>query len=430
MIRPKKKINSETKSKYREFQDYITCLCEPMNFLLKRSLKNEEINKNKEKIIFWIREVVCELYRLGGDLSPIMILATAVYFSTSLSKGTIATIFGISKTSFLNFLQSIEIKRTSFLNFLQSKKIKREIEGNLVVHINKIIFLSIMGTSVREISHITGYSEKIVRLYFKKSSFNFRTHKSCDISFYDVYGMIYLKRDYFSNKEIAQEFKIGSALVWKLLKNFMPDYKTYKHLYNIKTNKSVVNKLISLKKQYLLNSEIADKTNLSEVTVSIHLRKYFPDYYKYNMKRLGKKKIKELKFRYRQEELKKEFKNKITSQAVCVMCLCNPTRKLLNDYLDVQEIKENKDKIIAVIKEISIRLFKINRTRLPKYILAAAIHLCTDFTPLKVSKIMDISYSPLYRLLKLVRIRKERLNDKCKRFIYFKNIKFFGASML
>ena len=102
------------------------------------------------------------------------------------------------------------------------------------------------------------------------------------------------------------------------------------------------------------------------------------------------------------------FENKrITSQEVCVVSLCEPARNLYDEYFDIQEIRENKDKITIAIKEICIRLFKINRSRSPKLILATAIYLCTSLSLNPVLELLNISPSSICILLKLIKIMKD-----------------------
>ena len=170
----------------------------------------------------------------------------------------------------------------------------------------------------------------------------------------------------------------------------------------------VISEIISLKKQYLTNKEIAKRLHLCEASISKYLKRYFSEYGLYNPKRIGIKKLKLLKFRQHQKDLRNRLGDKkITGEAVCTVCLYEPALRLLDGYLNIPEIKENKDKIISLIGVISVRLFKVNKSRLPKHILAAAVYLCTGFKTLQeVSNLLNIPFSPTYNLLKLVKLKK------------------------
>jgi len=381
-------------SVHREFGDYITYLCEPIDSLLEQALEIKEINKNKKLIRFWIREIVCEIYRLGIDLSPRLVLASAMYFSTSLKPKVIIVICKITRSSLFKFLELI--------------KIKKEIKEDLVIYMNKIRFLTIIGKTIGEISHITEYSEEIIDRYIGENSYYFITFKKCNLNLNDIYAMIFLKRKYFSNKIIGAKFKINQHLVERLLRTFMPDYEKYKRFHNTKVDRFVLNKMISLKKQYLTNREVGKKLILSESTVSKYLREYFSEYDLYNVGRSSKKEVKLLKFRQYQNNLKSSFGDKkLTGKMVCNICLYEPALRLLNGYLDISEIKKNEDKIKSLIREICSRLFQINRSRLPKHILAAAVYLCMEHRTLpEVSRLLELPFSPTYDLLKLVQLGK------------------------
>ncbi len=166
-----------------------------------------------------------------------------------------------------------------------------------------------------------------------------------------------------------------------------------------------IEQMISLKKQYLTNLQIGEQLDIGLQTVGKYLEKYMPDYKKYLINRIGKKKIREIKNKNNLKRLRKKFENKrITSQEACIVSLCEPARNLYDQFFDVQEIRENQDKITSAIKEISIRLFKINRSRSPKLIFSTAIYLCTSLSLNPVSKLLNISPSSICTLLKLIRI--------------------------
>jgi len=169
-----------------------------------------------------------------------------------------------------------------------------------------------------------------------------------------------------------------------------------------------IEQMISLKRQYLTNLQIGEQLDIGIQTVGKYLEKYMPDYKKYIINRIGKKKIREIKNKNNLKRLRKKFENKrITSQEVCVVSLCEPACNLYDEYFDIQEIRDNQDKITSAIKEICIRLFKINRSRSPKLILATAIYLCTSLSLNPVSELLNISPSSICILLKLIKIKKD-----------------------
>jgi len=141
-----------------------------------------------------------------------------------------------------------------------------------------------------------------------------------------------------------------------------------------------------------------------------------PDYHKYIINRIGKKKIREIKNKNNLERIRKKFENKrIMSQEACIVSLCETARNLYNEYFDIREIRENQDKITGAIKEICIRLFKINRFRSPKLIFTTAIYLCTSLSLNPISELLNISPSSICILLKLIKIKKNpKMIVKCE----------------
>jgi len=177
-----------------------------------------------------------------------------------------------------------------------------------------------------------------------------------------------------------------------------------------------IEQMISLKKLYLTNFQIGDQLDIGLQTVGKYLEKYMPNYKKYLINRIGRKKIREIKNKSNLERLRKKYENKrITSQEACIVSLCEPARNLYDEYFDIQEIREKQYKITSAIKEICIRLFKINRSRSPKLILATAIYLCTSLSLNPVSELLNISPSSICILLKLIKIKKNpKMIAKCE----------------
>lgn len=100
---------------------------------------------------------------------------------------------------------------------------------------------------------------------------------------------------------------------------------------------------------------------------------------------------------------------------MCIVSLCEPARNLYYEHFDIREIREKQDKITSAIKEICIRLFKINRSRSPKLILATAIYLCISLSLNPVTKLLNISPSSICTLLKLIKIKKNpKMIAKCE----------------
>jgi len=177
-----------------------------------------------------------------------------------------------------------------------------------------------------------------------------------------------------------------------------------------------IEQMISLKKQYLTNFQIGEQLDIGIQTVGKYLEKHMPDYKKYLISRIGRKKIREIKNKKNWERLRKKLENKrITSQKACIVSLCEPTRNLFDEYFDIREIRDNQDKITSAIKEICIRLFKINRSRSPKLIFATVIYLCTSLSLNSVSELLNISPSSICILLKLIKIKKNpKMIAKCE----------------
>ena len=205
--------------------------------------------------------------------------------------------------------------------------------------------------------------------------------------------------------QISRQLNISEKSVGKYLKKFLPDYEKF-----LKNNliKNQLEQMISLKKEYLTNLQIGLQLGIGEDTVRKYLKLYMPDYEKYRVNRVGRKKIRESKFKKHQGVLRKKFDNrKITSQSACIVSLCEPARNLLNDYLTIQEIRKNQKKITNLIKLISLRLFKLNRSRSPKLIFTKSIYLCTSLSLIQVSEILNISLSSISNLTNLIRLKKD-----------------------
>lgn len=79
---------------------------------------------------------------------------------------------------------------------------------------------------------------------------------------------------------------------------------------DIVVKRSQIERMISLKRQYLTNFQIGEQLDIGIQTVGIYLKKYMPDYNKYIINRIGRKKIREIKNKKSLERIRKKFENK------------------------------------------------------------------------------------------------------------------------
>lgn len=226
--------------------------------------------------------------------------------------------------------------------------------------------------------------------------------------------MIKLKKERLSNEKIADITGVPYLIVGPNLRKNMEDYDKY----SLRRRKDsipleMIDKMIKLKKERMYDTEIGKRVGLTPTLVRSILKDHMEDYDKY--KYISRKDLRKVKFKEKKEKMLESLEGEVNSKKACILVSCRPTIELLDTFSEKYDaIQSNKEEIREMIIKIEKRLFKINKFRSEKIILAAALYLSVKLTQSYCHEIIGVSEVSIRDLIKLIKIKRNIFKSKFK----------------